>query len=447
MDDRWQVAVRYPSITPFGKRLMQFQQDGVFKMLDRRHNLLADEMGLGKTVQAIAFVNLILAENVLIVCPASIKRNWMYKLREWLTFNRSIQIIDKRTDVVSDLANIVIINYDLISHSFLLQQLTDRKWDVLICDESHRLKNLKTKRTAAVLAKNGLIHAASRSLMMTGTPLLNRPIELYPILRVLAPKVIAPYNTYDQYAKRYCAAWMDGFQLNVQGASHTDELNKKLREHYMIRRLTHEVEVQLPSKRYEVVFVDKTESIDRKLRIIGDATRTDFKYHDSGLAAGEIATLRRETAEAKIDACMEQIETYVESCEKLVIFAYHHSVIEKLEEKLKRMGTITITGRTPNTKRQELIEKFQTDKSKKVFIGQIQAAGEGIDGLQNVCSNVLFVESSWVPSELEQCVKRVHRIGQSKPVLVRFLVWADSIEEHMMRIALDKVKVIKEILK
>lgn len=432
---------------PSDKELIPFQKQGVDAMLRRPHNLLADEMGLGKTVQAIALVNVLGLRKVLIVTPASIKRNWQRKLDAWLISKRVIQIIDKKTDFISDLAEIVIVNYDLISHSYIFQQLTEHKWNLLVCDEAHKLKNMKAKRTVAVLAKGGLAHVSERTLMMTGTPVLNRPIELYPMLRVLAPKVIAPYSDYFKYGRRYCAGYQDGFAFNVEGASHTEELNLKLREHYMIRRMTHEVEVQLPKRRHEIVFIDSTKDIQDRLRVLDEATRKDFKYQTFDGAAGEIATLRRETAESKIDASLDIIKGYIEASGKIVIFAYHHSVIDRLRYELAGFNPVTISGQSSQIDRERAIRNFKEDPSCGVFIGQIQAAGEGIDGLQDACSNVLFLEWSWVPGEIEQACKRVHRIGQTKPVLIRFLVWADSVEEHQMRVALEKVKIIKELTK
>lgn len=429
------------------KKLFEFQEKDMPLLMSRRHNLLAYEPGMGKTVSAIELINRLRLCKVLIVVKASIKRHWANKAQEWLTSPRVIQIIDRKTDVVEELAEIVIVNYDLVVHSFIFSQLTERKWELLICDEAHYLKNKDAKRTKAVLAKDGLAHKAARSLMLTGTPILNRPIELYPMLKTFAPLVLGKYNDYWKYAKRYCDAWQDGFSFNVTGASHTDELNQKLRQFYMIRRLTHEVEIQLPAKRYEMVFIDSTQGVKSKLRTIHDADRGDFKHQDLGVDGGNLATLRRETAEEKVNCTIDLIREYADSVDKLVIFAYHHSVIEKLEQELQQFGVKTLTGQTPQQDRQRRIESFIKEKNNKIFIGQIQAAGEGIDGLQEVCQHVLFLEWSWVPGEIEQACKRIHRIGQTKPVLIKFFVWADSVEEHMMRIALDKVKIIREILK
>lgn len=437
-------------------KLYQFQEDSLPPLIARKHNLLAHEMGLGKTLIAVELINrlkLVPFFDVIIICKASIKINWERKLEEYLDLNYkapivTTQIINRKTDVISHAANIIIVNYDLISHSHIFYQLKQRHFGLLICDEAHYLKNMQTKRTKAILAKDGLIHNCERSLMMTGTPVLNRPSELYPILKVCAPAVIAPYSDYWAYAKRYCDAWMDGFGLNDKGASHTEELNKKLREHYMIRRTWNDVEIQLPKRRYEMVFIDPSEKIKGSLKILEAAERRDFKHQKLNIDAGGLATLRRETAEEKIIHCLEQIREYVESSGKLVIFAYHHSIIKRLEKELKDYGTVTLTGSTSQRDRQKAIDTFRQEGSdKKVFIGQIQAAGEGIDGLQDVCHNILFIEFSWVPAEVAQAIARLWRLGQMKPVLIRFFIWANSVEEHMLRVALDKVETIRELVK
>lgn len=417
--------------------------------MDRRHNLLAHEMGLGKTIIAIELINRLKLKKILIVCKASIKTNWQRKIdlcldEPWAY--RTYQV-NRRVDVIPWDTDITIINYELLTHSHIFYQLKKMKFDLMICDEAHYLKNMDTKRTQAILAKGGLVFNCDRSLMMTGTPVLNRPAELYPMLKVLAPAVIAPYTDHDAYAKRYCDGWYDAYGLNAKGASNTEELNRKLREHYMIRRTWKDVEIQLPKRRYEMVFIDTTPGVKENLKTLEQAERRDFKHQDLNSDAGGLATLRRETAEAKIDACIDQIKGYVESSGKLVIFAYHHSIIERLKNELKAYNPQVLSGETPQAQRQHSIDVFRREERCKVFIGQIQAAGEGIDGLQSVCHNIVFVEWSWVPGEISQAIARLWRLGQERSVLVRFLIWAHSIEEHMMRVALDKVETIREIVK
>jgi SWI/SNF-related matrix-associated actin-dependent regulator of chromatin subfamily A-like protein 1 len=428
-------------------KLFSFQEEAVSLLLKRKHTLLAHSMGLGKTCMAIELINRLHLCPVLVICKASIKINWQRKILDWATASHFIQIVHKRTDRIEPLATIVIVNYDLITHSYIHLQLKQIKWALLICDEAHYLKNMKAQRTKAILSGKGLIHSTERSLMMTGTPVLNRPIELYPILRVLSPETIAPYGDYYKFARRYCAGHQDGFCFNDKGHSNEKELNQRLRQGFMIRRTYAEIENQLPKRRYEVILIEQTCAVDNNLRVLERAERTDFKHQALDCDAGNLATLRRQTAEAKIDAVIETIREYVESVDKLVIFAYHHSVIERLENELKGYGVVTLTGATAQKDRQGGIDLFIQKPDLHVFIGQLQAAGEGIDGLQRCCHNVLFVESSWVPGEISQAIARLWRLGQSHPVLIRFLVWANSIEEHMLRVALDKVKTIREITK
>lgn len=418
-------------------------------LMTRRHNLLAHEMGLGKSLIAVELINRLELKKVLVICKASIKTHWLRKLDEYLDnpWVYKAFAINRRIDVIPWNVDIIVVNYDLITHSHIFQQLKKFKFDLLICDEAHYLKNMDTKRTKAVLSRSGLVFNCDRTLMMTGTPVLNRPAELYPMLKVLAPKAIAPYNDWWSFAKRYCDAWQDGFGLNADGASHTDELNLKLREHYMIRRTWKDVEVQLPRRRYEMVFIDPDAAVNEKLRTIEQAERKDFKHQKLNTDVGGLATLRRETAEAKIDTCIEQIKEYVIASGKLVIFAYHHSIIERLTHELSGFGVCALTGHTSQNHRQIEIDSFINDPNRRVFLGQIQAAGEGIDGLQSVCHNILFVETSWVPAEISQAIARLWRLGQERSVLVRFLIWANSIEEHMLRTALDKVQTIQEIVK
>lgn len=317
----------------------------------------------------------------------------------------------------------------------------------VIVHNSHYLKNMKAERTTAVLGAGALAHKAQRTIMVTGTPVLNRPIELYPMLKVLCPAVIGAYKDYYKYAMRYCNAWYDAFSFNVNGASHTDELNAALRKYYMIRRTLSEVETQIPARQYQMWFIEPSLKVKTKMQLVENAVRKDFQYQNLNLEGGELATVRRETAESKIESCIEHIHDRINECGKLVIFAYHHSVIQNLQKQLSKYKPVVLDGSKSQTQRQAAIDSFVNDPSTQVFIGQIQAAGQGIDGLQLVCNHVMFLEWSWVPGEIEQAMKRVQRMGQTKTTFVEFIVWSDSVEEHMMRTALDKVQVIREVVK
>lgn len=430
---------------PAGKTYRPFQVEGIRWITSRQHSLLADEMGLGKTVQAIGAVNSTVCSDVLIICPASVKLNWLRELHNWLVISRPIQILNKRTDIILDSARIVIVNYDLVWHSHIFEQVVKREWDILFCDEAHYLKSKDANRTKAILAKGGLVHRCKRTVMMTGTPVLNRPIELYPILKVLSPETIHPYRDYYKFAMRYCNAWHNGLTLDVRGASNEEDLNKRLRASYMLRRIEKDVEDQLPPKRYQTFLVDPSNE-KSLLTQLEKAHRTDFRGDAGGLSGGDLAQMRRELALGKVHACREHIHGLVEQAGKLVIFTYHRDVTKYLIDLLKEYNPVSLTGETSQQGRQQAIATFMDNVDCQVFIGQIQAAGQGIDGLQFASSHILFAEWSWVPGEVSQAIKRVHRMGQEQTVHIQFLVWADSLEEHIMRTALDKVETIDKIV-
>ena len=139
-----------------------------------------------------------------------------------------------------------------------------------------------------------------------------------------------------------------------------------------------------------------------------------------------------------------RFEFLLQEVNKLVVFAYHTKVMELLKERLEHFGLVTITGKTPVPKRHEYVNQFQTDKNTRIFLGQYVAAGVG--HTLTASSNVVFVESSWVPGDIDQAVDRCHRIGQKDAVTVQFIVMSQSVEEHMLRTVIDKKRTINRIV-
>lgn len=430
---------------PSGLSYLPYQETGVRFLVDKKRALLADEMGLGKTIQAIGAINaLTAAKTVLVVCPASLKLNWQRELLTWLCQSRTVQIVNGRNCHLRN-SDIIIVNYDLLIYPVIAKQLSERKFDVGIFDESHYLKGRKTKRTKAVLLKGGVASRCSRVWFMTGTPVLNRPVELFPVLRAAAPEVIAPYTTFAQYAYRYCAGWYDQATgiMWADGATNVDELNERLQT-FMLRRRKEEVLKDLPEKRFQIVPLSATAKAKKLIAKEMTWGIRDASYQTMPGDVGDIARHRHELALSKLDDCIEYIKDLMEDTEKLVIFAHHRDVIKKLEKDLAYYNPMSLTGDTPQQARQEAVDEFQYDPLVRIFIGQVQAAGVGIT--LTAASTVVFVESSWVPGEIHQAVDRCHRIGQKNSVLAQFLVVEDSLEEHMLRTVIDKTRTIKRIV-
>ena len=426
--------------------LLPFQVEGVEFLTKRKSALLASEMGLGKTVMAICAINELKAKKILIVCKAVGKLNWKRELEIWLKKELKIQILNGRKDKIDPSAQVVILNYDLLISVSIFTQLTKLEFAVGIFDESHYLKNRLAKRTKAVLYRGAVASRCIYKWFLTGTPILNRPVEIYPLLKAVAPEVIKPYDSYERYAKRFCDAYWDGFQLNDKGASNLDDLSLRLTDNFMLRHLKKDHLKELPDKQYQLISLPARDAKIKDL-VAREFTfsQSDAKHYRSGEEAVEgISRLRHELALSKVDTCVDHIREVLEETSKVVVFAYHKDVIAKLSVGLSDYGPRCITGDTSLALRQRYVDEFQNEKSVRVFIGQIQAAGDTIT--LTAASTVIFVESSWVPGEVSQATDRLHRIGQKDSVLVQFLVIADSLEEHQIRTLIDKKSTIQQVI-
>jgi SWI/SNF-related matrix-associated actin-dependent regulator 1 of chromatin subfamily A len=354
----------------------------------------------------------------------------------------------------------------------MLAKLMARDWDVLIVDECHKVKNPKTAQAKAILGYGGnkkkmedpiqgLKDKANRCLFLTGTPILNRPVELQPIAAALAPN---EFGNFFQWAKRYCAAVQGQWGWDFSGASNLEELQERLRGTIMVRRLKRDVLKELPAKRRQVItlptngsakvvakeaamyerFEDELEGLRAEVDFAHAAgDKAAYKAavarltQASTLAFNEMSKVRKEVAVAKLPKVIEHLEGMLEKgIEKIIVFGHHHDVCNPL---FKHFGdaAVLLTGEvTSNAKRQEAVERFQTDPTVKVFIGSIGAAGVG--HTLTASSHVVFAELDWVPANLTQAEDRAHRIGQLDSVLIQHLVVDGSIDARMAQTCVDK---------
>jgi SWI/SNF-related matrix-associated actin-dependent regulator 1 of chromatin subfamily A len=423
-------------------RYFSFQRAGIEFLASRTAALLADDMGLGKSIQVCGLLNLRTEiRRVLIVCPASLKTNWCRELDRWLLApQRSIQIWNGDTQTPP--ADIVIINYDLLGRFENL--LKSQPWDLIVFDEAHYLKSPNAQRTR--LAKS-LCVCTPRKVLLTGTPLLNRPAELWSLLNLLAP---ARWPNYYAYAHRYCDPKQTQWGWDFRGASHLEELVAKLRGGGLIlRRRKSEVLPQLPRVTRQVIVLSGTSTLlnelEQKLsRELGlselpaslDPERVPFEL---------ISQIRRLTGEVKIGPAISFIEEQTgEYDAKVVLFAHHQNVLTALGDAFKNRSTL-ITGQTQLKTRQEALDAFQTDPNIKYFIASTHAMGIGVT--LTASSHVIFVEADWTPAVLEQAEARLHRIGQqSGSVLAQYLVLENSIDEKILTAVQAKLTVINQII-
>jgi hypothetical protein len=387
-----------------------------------------------------------------------LKLNWRKEFTKWDVKGLNIEVV-KPTTKAFPASDVVIMNYELLKK--WRSQIRARKWDVMIVDEVHYVKNPKTQRAVEIFGRKEkkekqpdntykVLHEAvapiesGRRLFLTGTPIVNRPKELWPLIEALCPTF---EKNFFIYAKKYCGAFHNGFGWDFSGASNLEDLQERLRAAFMVRRLKKDVLKELPPKRRQVLVLEGDEGI---MELLEKEKKTYEQYAESlkdsdfeTPAFVEMSKVRKDVAIAKIPFIVEHVKTALEEVDKLCIFVHHYEVVDALREVFGN-AAVTIDGRTKNEDRQAAVDRFQSDPSCTVFIGTIRAAGVGIT--LTASSTVIFGELDWVPGNVSQAEDRCHRIGQTDTVFVRHLVLEGSLDERMAQIIIDKQEVIDKAL-
>lgn len=435
--------------------------------------LLADEMGLGKSAQVIIGCDLVGAFNILIVCPAAVRINWDREFYRFSPMDRPCVILATGKDKPARGVNIV--SYDLIaSNEKMRKMLMAMQWDVLVMDEAHYCKERSAKRTKALYGHNknpGIMHSAKRCWRLSGTPAPNNASELYTHMKSAGIEK----RPYWDFVYDFCSGFDSDYGYKITGHKNTTKM-RSLLALFMLRRKKDEVMTQLPPIVFANVTVERSEvELDpwfyENWKPIGvPAFLENMKNIDSTLKAGlnalktghhhtsedslrlleahskSTSTLRRYIGLAKLPRVLEMLDEDLASgaIDKLVIFAIHQQVIEQTRTAFRKYGAVTLYGNTPTAKRQLNIDKFQNDPKCRVFIGNIGAAGTGITLTR--AHEVAFIEADWVPANNAQAAMRCHRVGQTKPVRVRFFSCAGSVDEDVMRVVVHKTREIAKII-
>ncbi|KAM9850478.1 SWI/SNF-related matrix-associated actin-dependent regulator of chromatin subfamily A-like protein 1 [Aulostomus maculatus] len=422
--------------------LMPFQKEGVnFAVFKQGRLLLADDMGLGKTVQAICIAAYYRNEwPLLVVAPSSVRYTWAEAFRRWLPSLSpdSINVVMKAKDNLrSGLVNII--SYDLLSR--MDKQQPGNHFSVLIMDESHFLKNMKTARCKAALP---LLKAAKRVILLSGTPAMSRPAELYTQILAVRPTLFPRFH---EFGMRYCDAKQMTWGWDYSGSSNLGELKVLLEECLMLRRLKSDVLSQLPSKQRKVVTVTIDGISTRTKAALSAAAKELAKGHHNKKEEKEVLLLfYNHTAEAKLQAIMEYITDMLEcGREKFLVFAHHKLVLDHITTELvkKNVNHIRIDGATPSFERQQLCNRFQLSNKTCVALLSITAANMGLT--LHSADLVVFAELFWNPGVLIQAEDRVHRIGQTSNVNIHYLVAKGTADDHLWPMIQEKMKVLEQV--
>lgn len=424
-------------------------------LAERKTALLADEQRVGKTGAAIRACDYAMAQTILIITTASGRGNWAREMREW-GFPRDIQVIFKGTDKVRADADVVIVGWGGIARKALQDQLTARKWDVLIPDEGHYAKNPAAKRTLALYGPNGIASAAASVWPLTGTPMPNAPIDLFPMLKALTPERLVAKNewpdvsTFDAFQKRYCTGYMQGSRWQrrfiITGGRNLEELKARLKG-FWLRRTQQDVGIGRPIFSVYSLTVDNLGGARKLIAEMGEDAEDILaaaEYGETKSLDMHLGPLRRITGTIKAHAVIQAVKDEFEcGLDKIVLMAWHSDVIDTLRDGLDEFGVASLDGRTPSAKRDAEVQKFQTG-SARVFVGQIQAAGEAID--LSSAAMLWFVEPSFVPKDMSQAALRITNHTQTRQAHVRVCALGGSIDEALMKILTRKVETIRTVM-
>lgn len=420
--------------------------------------LLADEPGLGKTATALLSLVAAGSHRALVVVPAVVKINWAREVERW-TPGRRVQVLSGRTpSPIDPSAEVLIINYDIIA--FWVPALIAARVDALIVDEAHYVKDSKATRTKAVEEIAGTLPFSSLRMLLTGTPIPNRPVELVTPLKVLR-QLRAVGGGFWPFVTRYCGAREDTWGWDLTGATHLDELNEKLTRTCMVRRRKADA-LDLPTRTVVDVPVELTGAsartvakaqrvlVDRLVglvvdKVYGDKTPAPAgpviaseklvrRVVSVGIAGGgaafsELAALRAALGEAKAPLVVEHARGLVAGSDApVVVFAHHRAVQDALATQLDDLGVVRVTGGQDADDRQHQIDAFQAG-SARVAVCSTQAAGVGVT--LHAASQVVLGELPGTAAAQAQAIDRVHRIGQTEPVTAWRIVAAGTLDEHM----------------
>jgi SWI/SNF-related matrix-associated actin-dependent regulator 1 of chromatin subfamily A len=433
-----------------------YQLEGIARGLQFKRFINGDDMGLGKTLQAIATVNLAGAFPCLVVCPNVVKINWQ---REWHKFtDRKAAIL---TDSIRDtwpffwktgMDQVFIANYESLKKYFVRRINKSERWTLkdvvfhdtinlfksVIIDESHKLKSITTQQSKFC---KGIASGKEYIIMLTGTPVVNRPKDLISQLGIM--NRINDLGGWKTFVNRYCSG--------PNEASNLRELNYQLWSHCFFRREKSKVLTQLPDKIRTVVTCEITnrkeyEDAERDLidylRRYKEADDAKIQKSLKGEVMVRIGILKDITARGKLKDVTDFVNDFRENGKKIILFCNLHEIVDRLL--IAFPHAVCVTGRQTQEEKQASIDAFQKNPKTDIIICSIKAASAGIT--LTAASDVAFIELPWTYADCDQAESRAHRIGQKDSVNCYYLLGRQSIDQKLYRIIEEKKKISNAIL-
>ena len=439
--------------TALADGLFPHQVEGLAFLLGRRRAILADDMGLGKTRQSIVAMREAAPEGPwLVVCPASVKRNWQREIHAAIGNDAAVTVVGDAAVPDAAFRGWVVINYDLLKKH--IDALLALPWAGLIFDEAHYLKNHTSQRsklgTKLVASAPGepAVHC------LTGTPLTNRPRDLFPLLQLVKHPLARSFFT---FAKKYCGAYDNGFGLVTDGASNLGELTLQL--HGVMLRRTKDQVLDLPPKirtwlDLEVPLGTAANEMRQVVEMLvqgvvsqthgGQRATTDRSANRDRVKLLALLTkVRQKLAVAKVKQTVEFVQGALDQGEKVIVFTGFDAPAKSIAEVFGEQAVL-LTGATPPEQRQKLVDRFQQDPNVRIFVSNLIAGGTGLT--LTAATQVVFNDLDWVPANHWQAEDRAYRIGQKRIVQVTYMVAAGTVDTFVHRALSLKAQIVEAVV-
>lgn len=418
--------------------------------------ILAWDMGLGKTLAALLYAQRHPEQRpIVVVCPAGLKLQWRKEAKRHIGMHADIlEGLNPSKMLTPRDPKLVIVNYDILSQSKhgsgWTEWLKELKPQLVILDECHYLTSMTSKRTKSV---RELCKGVKQVIALSGTPLVNRPIELFPVLNILRPDL---FRNWFSFGHRWCGAEKDMFgKWTFKGATKLDEFHKLLEDNVMIRRRKEDVLDQLPRKRRHIVLVElskegRKEYKEAHKNFVGWLRNTWHNRDDPNVKMKSLnqgTMLKSMVGKYKLQAVKDWIDNFLQSEEeKLIVFGVHREFVRSLHENWPK-ESVLIYGGTPTKDRRMAEDKFLKTEKTKLFFGNIRAAGVGWNA--KGVKHVAFGECDWTPGMHQQAGDRTHGIGrgvEGQSSEEWWLIAKDTIEERLVKLLQKKSRVLDSVL-
>jgi SWI/SNF-related matrix-associated actin-dependent regulator 1 of chromatin subfamily A len=394
--------------------------------------MVADQMGLGKTATAIGYAHYH-SLKTLIICPKSVVVNWAREIERFTGKKTTIWATKDKMGRID--AQYHVINYDIVERR--MDELRKAGFELMVCDEATFLKNRQTKRAKSILGdyKQRKLYPGIKTkhvIFLTGTPVLNRPIEAFVLLNFLDKD---RFSNFYQFTQKY-GGWKGEDGRNL------DDLHHRTKD-LVIRRLKKDILSELPAKQRNDLYVELTPTEEKEYQDLLNKLFRKWKVLGKPTIA-EMPAIQNYLIERKMPRLIEMVDEMLSQDRGILIYSCYVEPLKRLAKHYGKQSAL-IHGQLNTTERQKSIDALKSGTA-KVGLFSIGAGAMGIDGLQHSIDTVVFMDRWWVPAIHEQAEDRLFRIGQTKQVQAYYMTCEGTIDEYMGTILREKQQMIDQVV-